>query len=208
MIHVVLAYDEKDDELGDYFESCAAEVKEILSINEKFQVTLIKGENLNSAFIGFKLDSLKERFIFAAFSHGTAESLTYKNRIPYIDVGDSIDIFSEAFLYTTACNCGKVFGKKLNARGCIFWGYNKTTYVLTDFQSASKLCDIFGLISFLKGETIENAYKSALDKYQEEIDGLEEIDPLAASILDANKNAMIRYGGVKERVWDFDIGIS
>jgi hypothetical protein len=208
MIHVVLAYDEKDDELGDYFESCAKEVKEVLSGNEKFQVVPINGKNLNSAFIGFKLDSLKERFIFASFSHGTAESLTYKNSVPYIDVGDSIDIFFESFLYTIACHSGKVLGKKLNAKGCIFWGYNKTTYVLRDFQSASKLCDIFGLISFLKGETIENAYKSALYKYQEEIDKLEEIDPIAASILDANKNAMIRYGGVKERVWDFDSGTS
>lgn len=203
MIDFVLVYDDEDPELGHYFKSCAEDVIQLLK-NKDFNIILARASNLNAAFIDLKLSVLNKRFIFAAFSHGTDSALAKKEGVPYLNKETDASMFSGAFLYTIACHAGKDLGKRLNAKGCIFWGYSREVDVLLPYKPLFKACDLFGLKVFLKGKTIDYAFDRAVRKYNSAIDNLKKIDIIAASCLMRNRDAMVRYGGDKKTILYFD----
>lgn len=194
---LILAYDNLDKTLGDYFTDCANEIRD--SVNESLSQSIIEifGEQLNIININHQLSLINDSgFIFCAFSHGTIKSLNAK-KLPYIECGLNTSSLKGGLTYTNACLAGDTLGKEIISKGAkAFIGYKGEVngIVHKDFRKISIRCDNYALILFLNKYTLQESVEKAKDYFSSQIDLLYESSPLVAALLLANRDSLITHG--------------
>lgn len=191
MNSIILAFDDEDGELGDFFSACNSDLSTFLEgIGEK-SIQLPR-HSLNQASIQL-ITQQHKFFLFGAYSHGSDNSLVVES-VPYISTEINIDSFGDSFFYACACHTGKVLGQELINKGCgsfigyrdkfTVWGFNIPPFVE---------CANHGLKEFIKGKSVSEVLDSMVQKYNHHIDNYEN-DSFGAVMLVSNRNALIRYG--------------
>jgi hypothetical protein len=195
MINVIVAYDDIDRELGDFFRSCYYDLLQYFGNSKNnIQWIDIDGDNLSRSKIQEAVSSFEgQPFVCLAYSHGTEDALQCDEGI-YIDRNNCY-FFCNSFFYTFSCKAGKELGDLFVAHGCKnFVGYKDTASVILTAISYFVECANHGIKCFFENQNSLDTYHSMLDKYEEVVDRLREkgdMDSELISTLTSNKNALI-----------------
>jgi hypothetical protein len=213
MIKIVIAYDDNDIDLGDYFEeSFRYLVKNIEAANET-PTSVIRGldcteDNINNAIAPVNANP----FLFVGISHGdiTGRFLLTSNDT-YVSSDNALN-FCNSFFYSTGCNIGQDLGLDLINNHCkVFIGYDGPSYAPLDEQYNLLFieCELYALIKFLiNNEPIIKLYTEMLSVTQDKIDWLtDQNEIIEAMNLQDNKDCMILLGDEAKVLTknDFDI---
>lgn len=194
MPNIIIAYDEKDYPLGEFFKSCKEHLVNFLA-TKSFSVSAELGsDRLNDLAVSMIIEDL-ESFIFSAYSHGDKSSLLKAGASEYVSVQKNGLAFKGGFVYTFSCSSGLELGRDLISCNChCFIGYNRTVYIWTNHVPTFVECVNHGLIAFFNGATSSNVINQMIEKYNEEIDRMSEIDAVVAADLVSNRRALVMHG--------------
>ena len=208
MINLFLAYDDNDQELGDYFEESYDNLLSETSNNTLVITNTLRGLDCSEANVNVHTERYKPNsFIFVAFSHGNEELLRTGNEI-FISV-NNCHFFSKSLFYTSACECAVTLGPQLMAKGCLaFVGYNGPVDVWEGYYEVFIECENYAIIEFMNSnKTIGVSFSEMKDKYNEAIDDLvlgNTEDKIVASLLVDNRDKLTLLGNADLVVKDFD----
>lgn len=192
MIETIIASDEKDSEMGDFFHSCSENLNDYFHEKE-IEVIFLKSGMLNEASIDFITKPLT-KFIFAAYSHGGDCELLQGGLYPYISGTININNFSNSFFYTCSCHTAKELGTKLIENGCLsFIGYNGKFTIWDFYREPFIECANWGIKLFYDGDKSEDIIIKMKDRYTMYIDNYQN-DIFGAAMLVSNRNALIHVG--------------
>jgi len=210
MTKVILAFDNNDADLGDYFEESFTVLNANLSIVNGISIIPIRGLDCSEEnIITNALTADNKPFIFIGLSHGNEQQLLTENEV-YVDV-ENLFHFKYSLFYTPACSTAVVLGKKLIEIGCSsFVGCNMDTWATyEDFNSIYIECENYCITEFLNSNcTIQEAFNNMLVFFDNQIDSLYDKsndDILLAMELQHNKDSFVLYGNKSLRSTDFDI---
>ncbi len=182
MINFIVAYDDRDIELGSYFDNCKNQLLGLLDELNGFldgKICEIPSSQCNSVYIDIKIPSYNPNpFIFIAYSHGS-ETALHSGGNRYVEKYSNSQHFINSFFYTTACSVGKDLGHHLIELGCLaFIGYDRpiNAYKQSERQEISKKCDNAGIMAFLSEDiNIFESYQKMKNYYTQQIDKLEDV---------------------------------
>jgi len=190
MITVLLAFDEKDSLLGQYFQLCAERAAQSVASSHPNNMIRIGSQILNSAFLTIKLNEVDNRFIFLAYSHGSPRELQ-GGEGRYLSVDDDLTKFKDSFFYTFSCDTAQDLAGVLLSKGCnSFIGYKSKVYIVTTYQEIFANCSNFGLLCFLKGNNISDSFNGMKQNITNQIDGIYATNYLVASVLRSNRESL------------------
>lgn len=212
MIRVNIAFDDKDPRLGSYFQECKEDLISFLEdrrVNnaDDYAVDEIHSGRCNQVYIDNQISIVNaNNFLFIAYSHGDDACLSAGGSA-YIHSSFSGNLFNNAFFYAVACSTGSLLGPDLVNNGChVFIGYNGPFYVLHMHHRLAVNCANVGIKMFFMGHSVRESFNLIESFYNQEIDKLVAFhDPLAASFLISNKNALVLLGGGELTIDDFDV---
>lgn len=155
-----IAFDHADLKLGHYFQSSKDDISVFITQHDNAHlVHEIPSADCTQAYIDGYMATLKgERSLFIAYSHGNNEFLSSVNG-KYILSPENTGHFTNCFLYSMACNTGKILGPDVVAKGCItFIGYNDTAYALLGEEKQLSIdCDNKAIKEFMSGSSAQDA---------------------------------------------------
>lgn len=197
MINIVVAYDDNDPELGDYFELCYNDLYENLSILQGLAINSIRGLDCNEDGVLERIQSFEEEnFGFVGLSHGNDRQLLTENDV-YVDV-ENLSHFCNSLFYSTACSTGIELGKELIKNNCqCYVGFKEDTYATyEDFYDIYIECENYCLKDFFSSQnTIKESFNNMLNHFDKHILDLESKDEiLVAMELIGNKDSFVLYG--------------
>ena len=198
MIKIILAYDEDNYTLGEYFAYCAFNISQYFN-DEQHGIIKITGRVLNSAYIDLELSKHENiPFLFIAYSHGTKHSLISDEE--YLSNSSNLLPFQDSFFYTFSCSSGIELGMNLIDNGAkVFIGYKSDVYIITTYQQIFAECANEGMKYFLKGESVENSFLKMIEKHNDEIDNIYSKNFFVASTIRQNRDSLILKG--KQAHW-------
>lgn len=205
MIDLVITCDNKDGELGVYFEACAKKLIDILTDSQTISLNdKIDKKNCNRYYIEAKLESL-QKFVFVAYSHGNPDALISLGE-SYVDE-ENASFFKDSLFYTPACSCGKYLSEVLIKQGCLaFIGYEEEVVVSRKHEDECNRLDNYAIIAFLcntdKNYTIYEAYNAMLAAYDKKINELKRNEPMNAVAFIENRDALIFKGNKNLKLSD------
>ncbi len=171
MINIIIAYDDNDSELGDYFEISFNDINNTLSKIDDVKVKSIRGLDCTEDNVVEMIDSFEERlFGFVGLSHGIDSQLITDNDV-YVDM-DNLSHFNKSLFYSTACSSAVKLGKELIKNGChSYVGFNQVTHATyEDFYDIYTKCENYCLKDFLNSNnTIEESFNNMLVYFDEQI---------------------------------------
>lgn len=208
MINTIVAYDDNDSDLGDYFTDSHDSITVVIRTIAQIVNISIRGlectePHLNNVIAPFNGD----KFIFIGISHGNEEELV--SHEVYVSVNNLMS-FSNSLVYSCACSTGYKLGVDLVAAGCLaFVGYSDTVYINVDYQEVFYNCQNHCIKEFLtSNETLENSFHKMIQYYDQEIDRLllgNMDDFFAATSLINNRNCLTLLGSKDLILNDFEI---
>lgn len=194
MIKTIVAIDEQDEILGEFFNECLCDLENFQ--NDKCAMTFIKSNALNDLSISLTVPK-NEKFVFLAYSHGADSELLANGRTPYISDSLNTTLFKSALFYTCSCFTGKKLGQLLIDNECISYIGYKEKFEVWDFNREPFVaCANYGFRLFTEGHSVEIIIQKMKAKYDEQIDNYTN-DFFGAAHLLANKNALISLGNLE-----------
>lgn len=123
MINTVVAYDNNDSILGNYFHSSFLYIDDLKN-HSNTSITGIDSSGCLELNINQIIPTFNEQnFVFVGFSHGSDDGKCLTCEDDYISENNS-SLFKNSFFYSTACHIGKDLGNILSDNGCkCFIGY-------------------------------------------------------------------------------------
>lgn len=193
MVNVLLVFDEQDESMGSFNQSCLEYFEEYFSQRE-LPVTYVKSSQLNDLTIQLYAEG-KEAFVFGAYSHGTEEgTLNNSSSGTYLSTGVNHTHFNNSFVYTVSCHSGHILGDCLIANGCsCFVGY-KSLFQYWDGYKCFPDCANHGLFLFIENNSTRTIYERMIQRYNENIDELYNQNYLVASLLAENRDGLVHLG--------------
>lgn len=199
MIKIVLAYDDNDSTLADYFEESYNNlIRSIQSANVK-PTAVLRGLECTEANINAVVIPINENpFLFVGLSHGDESGccLLTDNDV-FISESNALS-FSNSFFYTTACNVASILGQKLIANNCLcFIGCQWSSLATFDeFYDVYIDCENYAIREFLNTtKTIQQTFEEMLIYFDGMIDKFtNEGEVLFAMELQNNKDCMKLIG--------------
>ncbi|HEY0743536.1 MAG TPA: hypothetical protein VGD40_18840 [Chryseosolibacter sp.] len=196
MINILIACDENDLDLGNYFHQSYLHVFDVLDPQLVAVITL---QSIDCTEVNINLHTSNYNgnpFIFIGLSHGNEEQLV--SHEVYVSESNAVS-FANSIFYTCACLCGSSLAQKLIEQNCsTFVGYNRTVYVIEDFFDVFLTCQNFAIRSFLTNdEPISVSVEKMKGYYDDEIDRLVAGDineTIAAANLVSNRNCLVLLG--------------
>ena len=183
---IYIACDNKNKELGHFFQSCHDKICAVANKN-KLNYKSLTTQQLTKKNINSHISSTNE-CIFSAFSHGTNDSLLC-GKTPYIEK-DNVRNFYNSIFYTFACYTANGLGKELkHVRVAGYFGYNNRAWVIPCCENMFTECAIKGLISYMEGKTLKEAEADLIAEYDKHIKNLG-INPISSYLL-KNKQALV-----------------
>ena len=209
MIRIVVAYDDNDSALGDYFEESYNNFHQSMQAANATPTTFLRGLECNEVNINSAVNPLKaDPFLFVGLSHGddTGNYLRTENDT-YVSPSNSVN-FTNSFFYTTGCNAGLDLRANLLQHGCkVFIGYtnNSKAPLNEDYNSLFIDCELFALKQFLSSNrTINELFNEMMNFTQNKIDWLFEKNEIVEAMdLQSNKDCMIVDGNSSLTRLDF-----
>ncbi len=196
MINILIAFDDWDNNLGDFFRGCYYDIYNYVRNNKFFKIIEIDGEHLDKKTIEKTITGFKQSsFLCLAYSHGADNVLVCKESSEeYINQSNSY-FFGNSFFYTFSCDTGKKLGGLLLQNGCkTFIGYEDKVTSLNAYEVYFIECANYGIKQFFRGKTVLEVYNSMLDKYENVMDSISDHHPDKLVInawLGRNKNALM-----------------
>ena len=202
MINFVIAFDNQNSELGQYFEDCKNDIVSILD-EQSYLVkssSQIASNRCNLAYIDISIPQINSNpFVFIAYTHGIEDCLRC-NGASFVSI-DNSHHFKNSLFYSTACFIGRKLAPKLINNGCkTFIGFNDESKVLFEnpvYKKAFIDSDNFAIKMFITSDvTIGQAFEAMKNHYSNKIYRAVELgeDPIFIGILEANKEALICLG--------------
>jgi hypothetical protein len=209
MINIVIAFDNQNAVLGQYFEDCQKDFVNLLDEQNHLvkSCSKVPTPQCNVAYIDIVIPRINSNpFIFVAYTHGVDNELRC-NGVPFVSVNNCRHFVNSLF-YSTACLIGKKLAPELIDKGCkAFIGFKEESEV---FQNASYRqtfieCDNYALKMFMTSDTtIGKAFDSMKNHYTNKIDYLIKLgeDPLFIAVLIASREALVCLGNQNLRKED------
>ena len=202
MIKFIIAFDNQNETLGQYFEDCKNDIVDFLEEQNHLAPSCLKisDAQCNVAYIDLKIPQYNPQpFIFIAYSHGEEDRLMCHGNA-FVSL-DNCHHFSNSLFYSTACLIGKRLAPALIESECIaFIGFNEETRVIPKGKKYRKTfidCDNFAIKLFLSSEkTVGESFEAMKNYYTTKIDMALELreDSLYISLLRESRDALIRLG--------------
>ncbi len=174
MLNLIIAVDEKDAELGHYFESSKSQLHDNLTQNEDYQVQLVPAANCHQTYIDVLIENTQKPLVFVAYSHGTEKSLNCNN-VAYLD-GNTVTPLLNSFVYAMSCSNAATLGQCFEGQNGAFIGFDKKVKAFTgsDYIQKSINCDNSGILYVLNHADlpIKNAKAIMKNSYNNMIDHL------------------------------------
>ncbi|QZK99963.1 hypothetical protein K5L04_09675 [Flavobacterium psychrophilum] len=212
MIKTIVAYDDNDSGLGDYF-NCSFLYIDSLKNQSNTSITGVNGLNCTESNINQIIPQHNtQNFVFVALSHGSDDGMCLVGGDNYVNQNNS-NLFINSFFYSTACHVGKKLGNILFDNNCkSFIGYTDEAKAPNsgDFVNLFIECELYALKNFfLTTKTIEVLFDEMKlfidDKFLELANGTNIIEAMA--LLD-NKNCMVLIANENNKLLtksDFDV---
>jgi hypothetical protein len=207
MVNILLAYDEANKETGDFFESCASEIKKIFISTAKIK-ELNSNMIKNDIVINQYIKKIKDSFIFIALTHGSESELIGSKNSPYVAVGKNDNLFQGTLFYCFSCETGKMLGKNIIAyNGKCFIGHNRKVYanntgIWKNLFFAPILCF---WEKFILGEPVFSCLQAKKTEYTRLIDENYNTDMFHAAYLRENRDSLVIYGDENCSINDFSV---
>lgn len=197
MINLVIAYDDNDSSLADYFESSFSYVSNFTAPLATITNYPIQGLNCTEAHLeGVVAGFNGQKFCFVGCSHGNCDMLLTNNEV-YVSESNC-HLFNEALFYSLGCETAMNLGTKLIENGCsAFVGYYDDSYATYDqFHDLYISCETHALKQFLTTEvSIGEAFDAMIANYDVEIQKMVDANEiLMAMELTHNKDCMAILG--------------
>lgn len=191
MISTILAIDERDYVLGNFYTECLTDLENFE--NDKCAITYIKSNALNDLAISVTVPK-GGKFVFLAYSHGSDSELLAGGVTPYISENLNITLFKNSFFYTCSCSTGKRLGQVLIDNECISYIGYREKFEIWDFNRSPFVeCANYGYKLFVQGNNVESIIEQMRAKYDEHISNYNN-DFFGAAHLLANRNALLALG--------------
>lgn len=211
MINFVIAFDNQNASLGQYFEDCQKDIVSFLDEHKHLikSFSPIPTIQCNVAYIDTVIPLLNSNpFIFIAYAHGKDDALRCSG---YSFVSkDNCHHFSNSLFYSTACLIGRKLAPELIDKGCkVFVGFNEETTVIFEnppYRRTFMECDNFAFKMFIISDsTIGQAFDAMKSYYTNRIDRAIELgeDILYISFLRENRDALLCLGDMDLKKEDF-----
>lgn len=179
MTKFIIAYDNQDPLLGDYFTLCKNNLVAFLSGKSIVDIVEIQAQHCTQLFIELKINEIKDskEFCFVAYSHGSRNAVICTGEA-YVKANENTHLFNNSLFYSNACLCGRELKVDLIQNGCkAFIGSKDEIKVLLLDPNLSAKLDNYALMVFIETDkTIHEAYNSMLNHYDYEIDKLNELE--------------------------------
>jgi hypothetical protein len=200
MLKIIIAFDNQDEDLGDYFTACKVDIVDFLEEQQingfPLEIVEIMDSRLcNPVYIEIKLEEYQNQpLLFIAYSHGLPHALSCKGS--YID-SSNVHLLFNACLHTNACSSAKVLGRYFIEKEGIFLGFDEPVDALIDDTNGAKQisinCDNYGIkySIIMRDKTIVETYHAMINYYEENI---RKLDYFNASLLTETKKALKIYG--------------
>ncbi len=200
MIKIVVAYDDNDSALADYFEESYNNFLLSMQGANVTPTTVLRGLECNECNINNSVNPLKANpFLFVGLSHGdeTGNYLLTENDA-YISTNNSVN-FINSFFYTTGCNAGLDLRVNLLLHGCkVFIGYtNNSKAPLNEVYNSLFIdCELYALKKFMSSDsTIDELFNEMMNYTQIKIDWLFDNNEIVEAMdLQSNKDCMMIDG--------------
>ena len=198
MINTIIAYDDTDLSLGEYFNKSYLYIKK-LEEHSKISTTEFDGNNCLESTITNSFQALNpNNFVFVGLSHGSEDGLSLVGADKYINPNNAAEC-SNSFFYSTACYIGKELGQILIDNGCkCFIGYIDESFapISDEFDDLFIECELHAIKNFyLTSKTIEVLYKEMIQFTDEKILELASgTDIIEAMALIDNRDRMVLLG--------------
>lgn len=210
MIKIVVAYDDNDSSLGDYFEESYSNLLQSIQSAQETPTVVLRGLECTEANVNAAVAVLNVNpFLFVGLSHGDEDGLCLLTDNDVFVTESNVMHFANSYFYTTACNVGSVLGKNLIANNCkCFIGCEWSSLATFDeFYDVYIECENFAIGEFLNStKTIQQTFDemklhfdAMIDKYS--IEG----EILFAMELQNNKDCMIIIGDGSLCKHDFQV---
>jgi hypothetical protein len=207
MINTIIAYDNADTDLGDFFEKCATNTKE--NADSSFNILEINSQSLNDFYLQLKTDSVNENvFLFISYTHGSDTELLKNGKTPFISDSINVSCLRNGIAYCFACNAGKKLGQALIDNGAIaFVGFKDEVKIQKFFNAFHCFidCATSGIIFFLNGEDLANSIVKMKEKYTLYLDQFYLTDMIIASWFMEQRDSLVLLGNQNISVLDFQI---
>lgn len=210
MINIVIAFDNQNAILGQYFEECKKDITDLLDEQNHLvkSCSLVPSSRCNVAYIDLVIPNLNSNpFIFIAYAHGVDNELRC-NGSPFVTM-DNCHHFVNSLFYSTACLIGEKLAPELINNGCkVFIGFKEESEVFenTLFRQTFIECDNYALKMFMTTDnSIGQSFNAMKDHYTNKIDRSVEFgeDPLFIGSLTANREALVCFGDKNLKKEDF-----
>lgn len=200
ILKIIIAFDDQDDVLGDYFTACKVDIVGFLEEQQAGGfpleiVDIIDSQHCHSAYIDQKLEACQNQpLLFIAYSHGLHHALRC-NSVSYIH-SDNVHLLFNACLHTNACSSAKVLGSTFIEKEGIFIGFDEPVDALIGDNEAKRVsinCDNYGIkySIMMRDRTILETYQAMINYYDEKI---VKLDFFNAQLLSNTKEALKIYG--------------
>jgi hypothetical protein len=200
MLKIIIAFDDQDEALGDYFTACKVDIVGFLEEQqaEGFPleiVDIIDSQYCHSAYIDQKLEAYQNQpLLFIAYSHGLPHALRC-NSVSYIH-SDNVQLLFNAYLHTNACSSAKMLGSTFTEKEGIFIGFDEPVDTLigdNETMQVSINCDNYGIkySIMMRDRTMLETYQAMINYYDEKI---VKLDFFNAQLLSNTKEALKIYG--------------
>jgi hypothetical protein len=212
MINIVIAFDNQNTVLGQYFEDCQTDIRMVLDEQTQLVIssTIVPSGSCNEAYLDQVIPQLNSYpFVFIAYTHGIENGLRC-NGSTFISKHNCIH-FKNSLFYSTACLIGRELGPELINKGCrTFVGFNEESVVFDNatFRDIFLKCDNYALKLFMiSDKTIGQSFEAMKQYYTSQIDRLMELgeDPVFIGSLTANREALICIGDMYLKKEDMNI---
>jgi hypothetical protein len=202
MIGVIVACDDGDSALGDYFSECASDIESTLNDAQYNScgafVHAMRSDSCNYACLCDAVGSMNGKpFVFVAYTHGTDDGLVVNDNYFLSDNNHNF-MFRGSFIFSASCLVARKLGPSLVDNECAaFIGYKDEVNILIGaYRNFSVECCNVGLkLFFTENYTIQNMYQIMLrlitQKYEQL---LRDNQLILASQLVNNREALILLG--------------
>lgn len=211
MISTIIAYDNIDYEIGDYFNRSYLQLDELRDLTT-ISITGIDGDNCFQTNINELIPTFNQNpFVFVGLSHGTDDGLALRG-IDYYIQQNNANLFLNSFFYSTACHIGRSLGEILISHDCkCFIGYTDISEVplVAAYEDLFIECELHALKNFfLTTKPIQVLYDEMIAFTDEKIIEIANVDVLEAMSLIRNRDRFVIIGNDANKLLtrlDFDV---
>jgi len=193
MARLLIAYDSADRHLGDYFLSCRHDICAHAEACNDFLIDELDSEHDDFQLEQYISTYAEQPFIFVAYAHGCSDAVLLSGT-PLVHNRNTY-FFGKSLFYTCACDAGISLSENLRAHNCYaFIGFTDKSNLqprATDYVNVFMSCENYGLKLFMGGGvSIVESFEKMRTMYSDQAISLLSTNPVAASLLLANGNAL------------------